>query len=61
MLDEALGLLDDHLGNLHVAGCRLVEGGTDDLALDRALHVGDFFRALVDEQDDEDHFRVVRW
>ena len=27
--------------------------------LTRALHVGDFFRALVDEQDDEDDFGMV--
>jgi len=32
---------------------RLVEGGRDDLALHRALHVGDFLRPLVDEQHDE--------
>jgi hypothetical protein len=33
VLDEALGLLDDHLGDLHVALRRLVEGRADDLAL----------------------------
>ena len=59
MLDQALGLLDDHFGHLHVAGGRLVEGGTDDFALDGALHVGDFFGALVDEQDDQHHFGLV--
>ena len=53
VLDQALGLLDDHLGDLHVALRRLVERRRDDLALDRALHVGDFFRPLVDEQDDQ--------
>ena len=53
VLDEALGLLDHHLGDLHVARGRLVEGRADDLALDRALHVGDFFGPLVDEQHDE--------
>jgi hypothetical protein len=60
VLNEALGLLDDHLGDLDVAGGGLVEGGGDDLSLDRTLHVGDFFGALVDEQDDEDDLRVVR-
>ena len=59
VLDQALGLLDDHLGDLDVAGGGLVEGGADDLALHAALHVGDLFRALIDEQDDEDDFGVV--
>ena len=34
VLDQALGLLDDHLGDLDVAGGGLVEGGADDFALD---------------------------
>ena len=33
VLDQALGLLDHHLGHLHVALRRLVEGRGDDLAL----------------------------
>ena len=53
MFDQALGLLDHHLGNLDVARRRLVEGRGDDLALHRALHVGDFFRPLVDQQHDQ--------
>jgi len=59
VLDEALGLFDDHLGDLDMAGGGLVEGGGDDFTFYGALHVGDFFRALVDEEDDEDYFRMV--
>ena len=59
VLDQALGLFDHHFGDLHVAGGRLVEGRADDFALDRALHVGDFFRALVDEQHDQHDFRMI--
>ena len=59
MLDQALGLLNDHVGHLHVPLRRLVEGGGDDLALDRALHVGDFFRTLVDEQHDEHNIGMI--
>ena len=59
VLDQALGLLDHHLGDLHVALRRLVERRRDDFALDRALHVGDFFRPLVDQQDDEVDLGVV--
>jgi hypothetical protein len=53
VLDEALGLLDHHLRDLHVARRRLVEGRADDLALHGALHVRDLFGPLVDEQHDE--------
>ncbi len=37
----------------------LVEGGGDDFALDVAAHVGYLFRPLVDQQNDENDFRVV--
>ena len=53
VLGEPLGFLENHVGDLHVTLGRLVEGGRDDLALDRATHVGDLFRPLVDEQDDQ--------
>jgi hypothetical protein len=57
VLDQALGLLDHHFGDLHVARGRLVEGRGDDLALHRALHVGDFLGALVDQQHDQRRHR----
>ena len=60
MLNHALGLLDDHLGHLHVALGRFVEGGTDHLGgVAVADHVGDLLRSLVDEQNEEVHLRVV--
>jgi probable HAF family extracellular repeat protein len=59
VLDEPLGLLDDHLGDLHVALRRLVEGRRDHLAVDRSLHVGDLLGPLVDEQHDQVDLRVV--
>jgi hypothetical protein len=59
VLDQALGALDHHLGDLHVARGRLVEGRGDDLAAHGALHVGHFFRPLVDQQHDQVHVRVV--
>ncbi|MDT4783921.1 hypothetical protein FQZ97_162150 [compost metagenome] len=59
VLDQALGLLDHHLGDLHVAGRRLVEGGGDHFAAHGALHLGHFFRALVDQQDDQVALGVV--
>jgi hypothetical protein len=37
----------------------LVEGGADDLAAHGALHFGHFFRALVDQQDDQVDLGVV--
>ena len=59
VLDQALGLFDDHLGDLDVAHRRLVEGRGNYLALHRALHVGDFFRPLVDQEHDQIAFRVI--
>ena len=58
---QALGLFDHHFGHLDVARWRFVEGARHDLCVDhRALHVGDFFRTLVDQQNDDDGFRIVR-
>ncbi len=59
MLHQALGLLDDHLGHLHVALRGLIEGRGDDLAEHRTLHIGHLFGALVDEQHDEVNLGVV--
>ena len=59
VLDQALGLFDHHLGNLHVPLRGLVEGRRDDLAAHRPLHVGHFLRPLVDEQDDQVDLGVV--
>ncbi len=59
MFNQALGFFDDHLGDLDVACCGLVEGAGDNFSADTALHVGDFFRTLIYEQNNEDDFRVV--
>ena len=60
MLHQPLGFFDYHFGNLNVAGRRLVEGGADDFAFNRALHVGDFLGALVDQQHDQRDFGMIR-
>ena len=41
-------------------GSRLVEGGRNNFAFDRALHVGDFFRALIDQEDHQNDFGMIR-
>jgi len=59
---HALGLFQDHLGDLDVAGRRLVEGGADHLAVlafDLALHVGDFFGPLVHQEHEDVQLRVI--
>ena len=61
-LDEALGLLDHHLADLHVPAGRLVERRANDLGarpLDRALHFGHFLGTLVDQEHDHVAFRMV--
>jgi hypothetical protein len=45
---------------LDVVVGRAVEGRVNDLAVDRTLHVGDLFRPLVDQEDDEVDLRIVR-
>ena len=42
-----------------MVGGRAVEGGRDDLTLHGALHVGDLFRAFIDEHDHEVHLGIV--
>src|SRR5690348_13099048 len=58
-LYQPLGPLDGQLGDRGVVVGRVVERGVDDLALHRALHVGDLFRPLVDEDDHEVALGVV--
>jgi len=60
VLDESLRLFDHHLGHLHVTRCRFIEGGGDDLTLHGALHLGDFFGPLVDEQHDQIDLGMIR-
>ncbi|MNK42146.1 hypothetical protein D3C87_608270 [compost metagenome] len=59
MFDQALRLFDDHFSDLHVTDCRLVEGRGNNLALHRTLHVGHFFRTLIDQENDQVAFRMV--
>src|SRR3954469_6085382 len=58
-LDQPLGPLDGQLGPDGVGLGRPVEGRGDDLALHRALHVGDLLGPLVDEHDHEVDLGVV--
>lgn len=58
-LHQALGAFDGELGDDGMVGGRAVEGGRDDLTLHGALHVGDLFRAFIDEHDHEVHLGIV--
>ena len=58
-LHQPLGALQHHLGDPGVVLRGLVEGGVDHLALDGALHVGHFLRALVDQQHDQVNLGIV--
>ena len=59
MLHQALGLFQDHFRHLDVALGRFVEGGAYHFGLHRALHVRHFLGPLVDQQHDENDFRVI--
>src|SRR6266851_1144010 len=58
-LHQALRPLDGQFRDRGVVLGGPVEGGVDDLALDRTLHVGDLLRPLVHEDDHEVALRVV--
>ena len=56
---QALCALDGELGDGGVVFGRAVEGGGNDLTLDGALHVGDFFWTLINENNHEVNLWVV--
>src|SRR5207248_5174499 len=60
VLDQALRLLDHHLRYLNVTHGGLVEGRAHDLTLDRAGHISDLLRPLVDQKYDEIDLGVVK-
>ena len=59
-LHQPLRPLDGQLGDDRVVAGGPVEGRADDLALDRALEVGDLLGPLVDEDDHQVALGVVR-
>ena len=59
LLDEPLGPLDDEIRDLRVAAGRLVKGRGEHLRANGFLEIGDLFRPLVEQQDDELGVRVV--
>ena len=50
VLNQALGLLDHHLGNLYVTTGRFVKGRRHDFTTHGTFHLGNLFRALIDKQ-----------
>ena len=64
-LGQPLAALDDQLRQADVAFDVAVEAAGDDFALDAPLHVGHFFRPLVDQQHDQRDVGIVgrdrRW
>src|SRR5579875_748717 len=58
-LHQAAGPFDGQLGDVGVLLGGPVEGGGDDLTLDRPAHVGHLFGPFVDEEDHQVHVWVV--
>ena len=56
---QALGALHREFGDRRVILGMLVERRRDDFAVDRTLHIRDFFGTFVDEQCDDVRFRMV--
>ncbi len=59
MLHQALGLIDNHFGDLDMALGRLIERRTDYLSLYQSLHVCDFLRSFIYEQDNQYNLGVI--
>ena len=57
VLHQPLGLCH-HLRYLYVPRCRLIEGRADYLAVYGPLHICNF-PTLVDQQDDQNHLRMI--
>ena len=57
--DEALGAVGDAFADLDMPGHGFIECRCVDLAIEGAPHVGNFLRALVDEEKDEGSLGVV--
>ena len=58
-LDEALRLFEYHVRYLNVTLGRLIKRGTDNFGAYGALHICNFLRALIDEQNDQLHLGVI--
>src|SRR5690554_362490 len=59
MLNQTLGLLDDHFSNLNVTRRRLIKGGGNHFAAHGALHFSDLFRTLINQQNDDVALRMI--
>src|SRR5574343_1156603 len=59
VLDQALGFLNHHLGDLYVTYGWFVKGRGNHFAAHGALHFGHFFRTFIDQQYDQYHIRVA--
>ena len=59
VLNQAFRLLDHHFRNLNVTGCRLVKGRSHNFTLHQTLHLGHFFRTLVNQQYHQHTVRMV--
>ena len=53
MFHQPFGFFAYHFRHLHVTLGRLVKGGAHYFSPHIALHIGDFFGSLIDQQDDE--------
>ncbi len=58
-LDLSPGVIEDHIGGSHVAFVGQIEARRDHLASSPVHHFADFFRPLIDEQDQQARLRMI--
>ena len=56
---HAFGFFNHHFGHLHMALRRFVKGGGHHFAAHGAGHFGHFFGALVNQQHNQFHIRII--
>ena len=61
MFDQTLGFFHDNLRHLGMTLRRLIKCGANDFGgFDLALPVGNFFRSFINQEDNQDNFRMIR-
>ena len=59
MLNQTFCFFYNHFSDLHVTRSGFIKGGGDNLTLHRTLHIGNFLGPFVDQQNDQEHLRMV--
>ncbi|MNW05383.1 hypothetical protein D3C71_2016210 [compost metagenome] len=60
MFNQTLCTLQYKLSNFNMILWKFIEGGCDNLALNRALHIGNFLRTLINQEYKKLYLGMIR-